>query len=100
VKKHRLTWSKEPHETGLARVCEAPRGKILKVDGVEVASVNPYSIGFHEWGGWYFCARNDKLGVLRKNSCVRGDGYLVSDFDTVRDACEKYVRECLEKAEL
>ena len=38
----RLTWSRQPNETGLARVCQSERGKDLKLLGCRIAYVRPF----------------------------------------------------------
>lgn len=52
----RVTWRKEPKETGLAGVCQRTQGVILKVDGNDVASVNPIYKNRGATGKWYFVA--------------------------------------------
>lgn len=54
--KPRLTWSRQPNETGLAGVCQSPRGAILKADGKPVARVSPDMGGrfYRDILGWYF----------------------------------------------
>jgi len=51
----RLTWRNEPDETGLRSVGQRPRGRIVKVDGVDVLSVSPSGGGWaRDLEGWYF----------------------------------------------
>ncbi len=85
----KLTWSKQPSEQGLARVCQGPRGAILKLDGERVGYV--YAT---RPSGWYWVAINDTLGVTLFNSCASGRA-LTADLDTAKAECEDYVRKCL-----
>ena len=62
--KSRLTWSRQPNETGLARVCQAERGKDLKYNGKRIAYVRPLCDGFHrKTVGYYWVARADELKI-------------------------------------
>lgn len=62
----RLAWSRQPNETGLARIGQVERGWVLKTSGDKrrVASVGPLS-GGRRWEtvGWYCVARRDDLNV-------------------------------------
>lgn len=56
-------WSKEPSEKGLARVCQAPRGLLLKFGNEELARVShwkPSGFGYAPYKGyyWYGCGYN------------------------------------------
>jgi hypothetical protein len=66
----KLTWSKEPDERGLGRAVQAPRGRILKCDGKHIATVEPFTVGFHKYDGWYwYCGDDDELGLRHRNTC-------------------------------
>lgn len=84
--KPRLTWSRQPDETGLARVCQPPRGAILKANGKEVAYVSPV-LGWPNRHilGWYFVG-------MGQNSYNDPDGTGV--FPTMNEAkaaCKAYI---------
>lgn len=67
----RLTWSRQPNETGLARIGQSERGWILKVSGDKqrIASVSALT-GPRRWEtvGWYCVARHDGLGIPLLNT--------------------------------
>lgn len=54
--KPRLTWSRQPDNTGLARVAQSPRGAYLKANGNHVGTVSPDLGGplRRDILGWYF----------------------------------------------
>lgn len=89
----RLTWRKEPHETGLARVCQGPRGAELRIDGTLVAHVSALRVGFsRDYDGWYwYCGTEPALGILHRNTCRAP----VSTIDEAKAACRAYVAGCL-----
>lgn len=72
MKRPRLTWRKEPNETGLARVCQGPRGFELRHAGVRVGSVAP-STGMgnarYTINGWYCYGSWIDWGVPSINTC-------------------------------
>lgn len=93
ITKKRLTWSQQPSETGLARVMQGERGRILKVNGVKVGTVSPLYRGWERTHvGWYFVARGD--GVPLRNTC----GSPASTKEEAVAQCEAYVRACLERS--
>lgn len=88
----RLTWSRQPRETGLRAVCAGPRGWILKVDGVRVGDVSAAYKGLsRDIRGWDFMARGD--GIPWKNSAAEGVFY--PDDEAAKTACKTYVAACL-----
>lgn len=93
VRKPRLTWSRQPDEKGLARVCQSERGRVLKVNGVEVASVYAIHRRYHERSGYYWVARGE--GIELANT------FGVREFAKIEEAaadCENYVRAELAKS--
>lgn len=90
----RLTWRREPHETGLASVCESPRGWILKLDGEDVGHVSMCRVGWQEYRGWYWYARSDDDRIRPRNT----SGEPVSTDVEAKASCRAYVVECLAKA--
>jgi hypothetical protein len=88
----RLTWRKEPSETGLARVTQSPRGAILKVEGVDVGHVYANRVAWQQFRGWYWVASGP--GIPLKNTC----GSPVETIAIAKVQCTSYVRECLEKS--
>ncbi len=79
----RLRWSTEPNETGLARVCQGPRGAILKVDGEEIGRASFSRV----YDGWYW---NAYSGIQR--TIQRRYGHGISTLEAAKDECEAYVR--------
>src|SRR5579859_8196065 len=103
--KGRLVWRREPNETGLARVCQSPRGAELRlcVPGRKperVGWVNPVRHSFHDYRGWYWIAWSKDGRVPRYNT-VDSECGVVKTFDTLDAAkadCFAYVKSCLAKA--
>lgn len=93
----RLTWRKQPSETGLARVCQDERGYDLRYDGREVGYVRPEYVGWarNKVGYYWTAPADDELGILHRNTCNTP----VEDIDTAKADCLAYVRECMAKKE-
>ena len=87
----RITWRKQPNEKGLSRVCQSPRGAILRVDGRDVARVQAHRTDWQHYRGWTWYARCDELGVALLN-----DGRVHMTIEDAKAAAEAYVRACLE----
>ena len=88
----RLTWSRQPSETGLARVCQGERGRILKINGSKVGYAGAaYKEWSHIVAGYYWYAGDDKLGIERRNTAHEP----VSTLEEAQAQCEAHVRECL-----
>jgi hypothetical protein len=88
----RLTWSKEPNESGLAKVCQLPRGAILKLNGKQIATVHAYTEGFsRELRGWYWYGGDEAIGVPRKNTASAP----LKELADAKAQAEIYVRTCL-----
>lgn len=90
----RLTWKRQPRETGLRAVGAAPRGAILSVDGQQAGTVNALSagVGSFRWKGWYWVAGWDcRDRVPQYNSCDTPTDSL----EDAKGACEAYVRRAL-----
>ena len=86
----RLTWSREPNERGLARVCQAPRGYIGKVKGEVVFRVGcSRDLGSFEARSWYWCG-------LDRNSASEGKRFATKE--EARDDAKAYWKS-LAKAE-
>lgn len=93
ARKPRLTWSREPDERGLARICQGERGRVLKASGVPVAHVHPIHARYHGRAGYYWWAGGDGIDLANT--------FGVREFATIAEAmedCEQYVRSELEKA--
>ena len=73
----RLTWRRQPDETGLSRVCQSDRGFELRYSGVIVGRVS-----FSGTGGYYFYCFN-------KNSLR--DGLKFDSYDIAKAACKEWV---------
>lgn len=94
----RMTWRKEPNETGLAAIGQAPRGAILKVDGTDVARVYPKPIGGYgrrEYRGWYWTAASSTLPIPWQNTSDRP----VATIEAAKEAAAAYARSCLATGE-
>ncbi len=91
----RLTWRREPSETGLARVIQGARGAILKCDGEDVAHVSALRSWerYGEYVGWYYYGSSERLGIPHANTCRAP----VATMDQAKVACEAYVRKHLGK---
>ena len=92
--KVRMTWRKQPYQTGLRAIGEGPRGAILRADGDDVGRVYPHG-GGHRGAvtGWYWVARDDRRGVPLMNT----HGESMPTIDEAKAACAAYVRACLER---
>ena len=94
---NRITCRKEPNESGLARVCQLPRGFIISIGGVRVARVGgarslargASAVTWH----WYGHRDPD---VPRRNSAAEGIQFATRE--DARDNCVAYLRECLASA--
>jgi hypothetical protein len=85
----RLTWKKEPKETGLLSVGASPRGAILRANGAEVASVSANPTGWMCWDGWYWvCAANESIGISCRNTYKTP----AADIEAAKRECESYIR--------
>jgi hypothetical protein len=93
MRKHRLTWKRQPNEKGLARVCQGERGWILSVDGKAVCRV---AVAYKGWSkdklGYYWYGSSESLGIAHRNTCNSP----VPTAEEAKAECERYVRECLE----
>jgi len=88
----KITWKKQPSETGLARVCQAPRGADLRIDGVRVMSVRPAGRGLgRSVSGWYWYGSSEALGIPHTNTCDTP----LPTLEEAKAACEASVREAL-----
>lgn len=87
----RVTVRHQPSETGLARVCQSPRGYDVRVDKRDVGSVRPLTergVPFsRRYVGWYWCAR---FGDALRNTC---DETPHGTKELARDACIAWVKE-------
>lgn len=89
----RITWKKEPNETGLARIGQSPRGYDLNIDGERVGSVRPHRVGWERrWDGWWWCARSDKHGIPLRNEASNP----LKTIEEAKDACKAYVLASLQ----
>lgn len=70
----RMQWRRQPNETGLARVIQAPRGWDLRATGsiAKLASVRPKTDMSRSVRGWYFYGGDDTRGVPTENTAAHG----------------------------
>lgn len=93
MKLGRLSWRKQPSETGLARVCQAPRGAILRwappgAEGKDIGRVYPRAVDFHKYDGWYWYAKSADGRIRRCNTANNP----VETLEEAKAACLAYVR--------
>lgn len=88
----RITWKKEPKETGLRSVSQSPRGYDLRVDGERVGAVRANKVGWQQWNGWWWYARSDKHGIPLRNEA----GAPLKTIKEAKDACKAYVLASLQ----
>jgi hypothetical protein len=88
----RLTWRRQPNETGLARVCQHERGAELRLNGDIVGHVAPVIGNFRTTVGWYWYARADGPKLI---PLCNTHAQPVSTMDAAKADCEAYVRERL-----
>lgn len=100
----RLVWRRQPNETGLARVCQGPRGAELRlcVPGQKPERIGTVSArrGLGDYGGWYWTAWSRDGRVPRYNT-VDSECGPVKTFSTIEEAkadCFAYVKACLERS--
>jgi hypothetical protein len=94
----RVTCRQEPSETGLARVCQSPRGFIISVDGKRVGHV-AYARGLGRGATndyWYWYAGAQVLGIPGRNSAAERLTYETREL--ARDACIAHVKASLTAA--
>jgi len=92
----RLSFSKEPQETGLSRVSARPRGAILKVGDKEVGRVAPLGTGLYpyEHKSWYwYVGTEPELGIAWKNTSTDVPGY--ATIEEAKAALLAYVKGCI-----
>jgi hypothetical protein len=87
----RLTWKKQANETGLASICQTPRGYNLRYKGAEIGHI--YFGRSPE--GWYWYARSDKYNVPLYNSAAEGIPRY-KDIEAAKAACKEYVMSTLQ----
>lgn len=89
----RLTWSRQPNETGLARVCQGQRGKDLKLLGCRIAYVRPFGRlrALESEAQWYWVAFDTAKGIPLRNTANEP----CATMEEAQERCESYVRECL-----
>ena len=72
----RLTWRRQPNETGLRAVCQTERDYELRFDRVTIAHVARHNGGYYFYG----CGKNSL-----------GSGEVFVDVDTAKKACKDWV---------
>lgn len=94
----RLTWKREPRETGLAAICQGERGFHLNLNGINIGSVSPLYKGFgRDKIGYYWCVGSaPEIKLPYRNTANRRPAY--ATVEEAKEACKAYVLECLESA--
>lgn len=94
LKKPRITWKREPRATGLAGVVQGPRPYNIKIDGYEVGAVS--CSRWRDIPIYYWCVRSYAAwGIAWRNTAAE-NRYFTTE-QKAQEACEKYVRECIER---
>ncbi len=88
--KTRITWRKEPPAEGLARASAPPRGRLVKINGVDAGGVFAAPNGWMDWKGWAWSVRAP--GVPLKNTSSKP----IENIEDAQAECEAYIRACLE----
>ena len=85
--KPRLTWSRQPDDSGLARIIQGPRGAVLKADGKPVAHVSPDMGGrvYRDILGWYF------YGMGRNSLNDPDRAGIFPTIDEAKAACKAWI---------
>lgn len=92
----KLTWRKQPNNTGLARITQGPRGYGLWLEGRQVASVSHYPIGHREYKGYYWSApSNEPLGIKHRNTASTK---VYDDIEEAKRECRAYIVSCLSES--
>lgn len=88
----KMTWRRQPNETGLRRVGQTERGWELRMGTVDVASTHPKYRGWsREKEGYYWVARLDIPEIPLMNTAgdpVSAPGRAIKD---VEDYVKKYI---------
>jgi hypothetical protein len=87
-----ITAKIEPSETGLARVCQGPRGYHIKVDGKRAGSVGCAGRSSSQW---FFWVREESLGIPLHNTVAAGLPYWPSREDA-KAACIAHIKSILQ----
>ena len=101
-RKPSLRWSREPHETGLARVVEVLRGYNLKYDGDIVAQLRPWFPGgfSRSYHGWYWYGGSERHGIDRFNEYSSdGPGWESGDLAEAKKFCRGVIAKKLAQAQ-
>lgn len=92
--KLRLTWKREPNETGLSRVAQAERGYDLRLNGETIAEVRPITrYAYRETVGWYWYGYSDLLGMG-----INTANKPCKTIEEAKQQCEEYCRRILDEA--
>lgn len=106
----RVTARRTKKESGLARVCQSPRGYEISITGHgQVASVIVLSKGYHDYYGWsYLIYEDEKLGFPRIEAWQepgvvpkgksRRFRYTDEGLLAAKDKCIKRVKELMQKS--
>jgi hypothetical protein len=91
LKRPRLMWRRQPNETGLAAVCQSPRGKELRNQGKTLGLARSHGGRLRDRPGYYWHGGWEEYGVPRRNTASR-----TPSFPTLEEACAdmmKYFQE-------
>lgn len=89
----RITWSKEPHSTGLARIGEGPRGYYIKIDGENVGSVNPVCKDYVVIKWYWAVGSYEQFNMKHRNGVAEKIYFQTAD--EAKKACRAYIDQCL-----
>lgn len=90
----RITFKREPRETGLMGVGQGTLGYDVRVDGIRVASVRPLTNNRYTVIGWgWSCPTNEAIGTTWHNTYS-------TPVDTVEEAkaeAKAYILSCIQR---
>lgn len=86
----RLTWKREPRETGLASITQGERGYDLNLGGERIGGAYPSYNGWnrHDVVGWMWVAGDEKHGIEHRSSHLTP----VATMEEAKERCIAYVR--------
>jgi hypothetical protein len=97
----RLTWKREPNETGLRSVDQGERSHKLRLNGqgdvlASVCHSSPNAFFPDRPTGWYWtCGKNKELGIEWKNTCNEP---LFETPEEAKKECKAYILKALKEA--
>ena len=91
----RLTWKRQPHETGLRRVCQGERGYNLRLDSETVASVRLDRSIMGEGRGYFWSCPARDLWPWHNTAA---EGVFFATADEAKADCKAWIVAAIERA--